>query len=333
MAERTYKVRTPLFPKYSEVRVLLNLLEGVSAEEVRSLIRVMWDQTGTPQKPVDWSNPGIWIPGRLSGQEAQLAQHIWAGSRKTVNPRHIYGSYLFINSYALLVPNSTGIYELTEKGSGFVDAEDRVIRELDELEGIPQPLSILAAKTRGRRSDLLPEWEDFLKNTSKYGTNSTIRDTLRRRLANLLDRGLVTCEGIAYEITANGLAYVHSSMPVEADPKRNVLEAVREYNATQREELKNCLYEMTPYRFEQLVGELLESIGYEDVEVTRASGDKGIDVVGTVQFGITTVKEVVQVKRHKGNIGRQTLDQLRGFYTIMKHTRYAGHVRFIQQEL
>ncbi len=69
---------------------------------------------------------------------------------------------------------------------------------------------------------------------------------------------------------------------------------------------------MHPYRFEQLVRELLEAMGYEDVTVTKQSGDKGVDVVATVQFGITTVTEVVQVKRQKDSIGRPILDQLRG---------------------
>jgi restriction system protein len=51
---------------------------------------------------------------------------------------------------------------------------------------------------------------------------------------------------------------------------------------------------------------------YENVAVTKQSGDKGVDVVATMQFGITTVTEVVQVKRHQGSIGRPVLDQLRG---------------------
>jgi restriction system protein len=37
---------------------------------------------------------------------------------------------------------------------------------------------------------------------------------------------------------------------------------------------------------------------YEDVVVTKQSGDKGVDVVASFQFGITQIKEVVQVKRH-----------------------------------
>ena len=67
------------------------------------------------------------------------------------------------------------------------------------------------------------------------------------------------------------------------------------------------------YHFEHLIGDLMEAMGYEDVIVTKQSGDKGVDVVATVQFGITTVREVVQVKRHsKASIPRQTIDQLRG---------------------
>jgi len=56
----------------------------------------------------------------------------------------------------------------------------------------------------------------------------------------------------------------------------------------------------------------LEAMGYEDVQVTKQSGDKGVDVTGSVQLGITSVNEVVQVKRHKSSIGRPILDQLRG---------------------
>jgi restriction system protein len=51
---------------------------------------------------------------------------------------------------------------------------------------------------------------------------------------------------------------------------------------------------------------------YEDVVVTKQSGDRGIDVTANFQFGITQIKEVVQVKRHQGSITRPILDQLRG---------------------
>ena len=69
---------------------------------------------------------------------------------------------------------------------------------------------------------------------------------------------------------------------------------------------------MNPYQFEVLIKDLLEAMDYEDVTVTKQSGDKGVDVVGHFQFGITQIKEVVQVKRHQGSITRPVLDQLRG---------------------
>lgn len=78
---------------------------------------------------------------------------------------------------------------------------------------------------------------------------------------------------------------------------------------------------MNPYKFEHLVGQLLEAMGYEQVEVTKASGDKGVDVVGKVQVGITTITEVVQVKRMQNTITRPFIDQLRGALPYHKAIR------------
>jgi restriction system protein len=72
------------------------------------------------------------------------------------------------------------------------------------------------------------------------------------------------------------------------------------------------LYKLSPYEFEWLVKELLDSMGYQDVEVTSQTNDKGVDVVGVIQNGITKVKEVIQVKRVTSNIQRPVLDALRG---------------------
>lgn len=60
--------------------------------------------------------------------------------------------------------------------------------DIDDVEGLLQLLAILATKTRARSDDLLPEWGDFLGEYSNFGTTSTIKDTLRRRLANLVER-------------------------------------------------------------------------------------------------------------------------------------------------
>jgi restriction system protein len=319
--QKTTKVRTPLFPPYSTVRQLLTILEGVPKAAVTGMINAIREQTGTPQNPVDWSDPDIWISERLPGEEAELAERIWEESGRTVNPRHIYGTYLFINGHDLLVPEATGDYRLTERGRAFLDNDAEVVREIDDAEGLPQLLAILATKTRAKRGDLLPEWGEFLREHSNFGTASTIKDTMRRRLVNLVERVMVSREGNVYIIEPKGVDYAASYPQIEGNRRREVMHAVKAHNDDQREALRKQLTVMHPYRFEHLIRELLEAMGYEDVLVTKESGDKGVDVVATVQFGITTITEVVQVKRHQGNVGRPVLDQLRGALPYHKAIR------------
>lgn len=305
------RVRTPLFPPYSEVRDYLTILEGESKSDVYQMMKDIWDQTGTPQEPLDWSRPSEWIPQRLNGESARLATKLWSQSEERFNPRYAYGSYLFISTYDLLKVEARGIYELTNRGREFLRSDPAAIRELDEQEGVLELLSILATKPKAMRADLLPEWSAFLLERSKFSTASTFKDTLRRRLVNLIERGLVDREGNAYSISAKGVEYLSADGP-EDDLRRRVIRAITAYTEEQKAILRERLSTTPPARFEALISDLLEAMGYEDVQVTRQSGDRGVDVVGTVQFGITTVKEVVQVKRYKGSINRPILDQLRG---------------------
>ena len=110
MIDSAKKVRIPLFPLYSEVRYLLPVFVGVKKSDVTHMIASIFDKTCTPQEPVEWTDPDEWIPTRLEGEDRLLAQKIWEGSRKQVNPRHIYGAYLYINSYKLLDHAGDGVY-------------------------------------------------------------------------------------------------------------------------------------------------------------------------------------------------------------------------------
>ncbi len=70
---------------------------------------------------------------------------------------------------------------------------------------------------------------------------------------------------------------------------------------------------MTPAAFEGLVGALLSHIGFADVEVTKLSGDDGIDVRGTLVVGeAIRTRMAVQVKRWRMNVQSPTVQQLRG---------------------
>jgi restriction system protein len=321
MSEKQNKVRTPFFPLYSEIVHVISVFNERPKKQATRMIQTIGSQMGTPKNPVDWSDPDTWINERLSGDNAELAQAIWEKSDKTVNPRHISGVYSFINTYSLLEPDATGIYRFTDEGRAFVNGDEKVVQSLDDAEGLLQLLSILSTKQLARRGDLIEEWGEFLKNYSRFGTASTIKDTLRRRILNLVERGYVSREGNKYSIAQSGLDYLTRSKMISDDPRKKVVRSVKSYNDKQIESLRVKIGKMKPVAFEHLTRDLLEAMGYEDVTVTKESGDKGVDVVATVQFGITTITEVVQVKRHKGSIGRPVLDQLRGALPYHKALR------------
>src|ERR1700682_5307911 len=105
MSEQNFQVRTPWFPLYSEVRILLTLLQGVSKTALKSMASAIDDQKGTPQNPVDWSELDACIAERLKGNDAKLAQHIWQDSHHAISPRYIAGANFLIRIYNLLVPD------------------------------------------------------------------------------------------------------------------------------------------------------------------------------------------------------------------------------------
>jgi HJR/Mrr/RecB family endonuclease len=90
---------------------------------------------------------------------------------------------------------------------------------------------------------------------------------------------------------------------------------IQRQNELVRDSLKKRLWAMDAYQFEFLVADLLQKIGYDNVEVTKRSGDKGIDIVADLTLdGVTNVKTVVQVKRYaeSNRVQGSTITQLRG---------------------
>ncbi|PKL35952.1 MAG: hypothetical protein CVV44_20785 [Spirochaetae bacterium HGW-Spirochaetae-1] len=88
---------------------------------------------------------------------------------------------------------------------------------------------------------------------------------------------------------------------------------IEKQNEIVRKELKEKLHEMDPFVFEYLVGDLLTKIGYENVQVTKSTGDGGIDINANLTVGgVTNVKTIIQVKRFKSNIDVKIIRELRG---------------------
>ena len=265
---------------------------------------------------MDWTDPESWIPERLSGDDRDLAGAIWIKSGKTVNPRHTYGHWLLSQTYRLIEEGPDGNLWLTERGQDFIDHEGGATESrLDQEEGLVKLLALVADNGPTRAGGILEEWTEYLSRYSSFGSPSTTRDTLRRRLSNLLDRGFVNRNGTMYTITDAGLARLQRLGTEElmgSDEQQELWTLAKKQEASVRDSLRELVLNMDPFAFEHLVKRLLEEMSYQNVEVTTPSDDGGVDVVANIELGITSVREVVQAKRHKRTIQRKDLDALRG---------------------
>ncbi|EFK2015117.1 restriction endonuclease, partial [Escherichia coli] len=177
---KNYKVITPLFPTYAQVKAMMKAVSGYSLKAVRNMITAIHEQTGTPQKPVDWSEPDLWISERLTGEDADIARRIWDTDNHILNPRHSYGCYLFLNypQFELMESTPDDIWQPTSRGQKFLQDDEKTLRSLDDQEGILQLLELLAGREMSRRADLLPEWQAFLHQHSKFASASSVKSTL-----------------------------------------------------------------------------------------------------------------------------------------------------------
>ncbi len=310
------RVRVPLFPVYSELRYLLRVWPGRPRKQVTGLRAKILDLCGTPEHSVDWTDPATWIPERLDGNDRELAQQIWDDSNGAVNPRHVYGHWLLAMRYGLLQEDGDGLLQITEDGRNFLEEPGgRIEAFVDEAEGLAKLLSIVADTGPSLRGGLLDQWADYLKRSSSIRAESMIKNTMGRRLVNLVARDLIERRGRLYSATPNGLRYLQETSNegnAVAGNHNKVWALVQQYTKTVRDSLHDRLQDMEPFAFEHLIKRLLEEMDYRNVEVTSRSGDGGVDVVADIEVGITSIREVVQAKRHRNPIQRKDLDALRG---------------------
>lgn len=90
---------------------------------------------------------------------------------------------------------------------------------------------------------------------------------------------------------------------------------IEQHNHQVRKGLRMRLLAMAPGEFEELISQLLGEIGFEMIQVTKHSGDGGIDVRGTLVVGdVVRIKMAVQVKKWKlkNNVPAPMVQQVRG---------------------
>lgn len=80
-----------------------------------------------------------------------------------------------------------------------------------------------------------------------------------------------------------------------------------------RKRVAEILQSMNPYSFERLTQLLLRECDFLDVQVTKKSGDGGIDGTGRLTInGIFSFHVAFQCKRYKGSVGASEIRDFRG---------------------
>lgn len=83
-----------------------------------------------------------------------------------------------------------------------------------------------------------------------------------------------------------------------------------------KQRLHEVLLKMDPFAFERLTQRLLRECGFSQVEVTKQTGDGGIDGTGKLKInGIITFNIAFQCKRYQGSVGASEIRDFRGSLT------------------
>ncbi len=164
-----------------------------------------------------------------------------------------------------------------------------------------------------------------LINTQGLTPEASLLSAINRENARRIQRGEIP----RFELIDDGIYGLVEWRPTGIEQK------IQEINQLTRQELRRILSTMPPKAFEELIGKLLISLGFDEdtVEVVGRSGDGGIDVIGVMDIeGVTRLDVAVQVKRVKSNIPPDRITALRGsllpnqrgiFVTTSEFTRQA----------
>lgn len=109
------------------------------------------------------------------------------------------------------------------------------------------------------------------------------------------------------------ISYGKGKYGLTENEPQGIFKEIRDKNNSVKERLLKSLLAMSPFAFEELVGEVLRHLGFENIVVTAKSGDGGIDVMGElVVAGAIKNNVCVQVKRWQNNVQRGSISELRG---------------------
>ena len=318
------------YPLMRQVTALLNLCHGERQSLIDALRRGIRRAAKQEKSERDLLDAEPWIRAHLTGGSATLAKRIWEGSGHLLKPHDFEACWEMIEHYDLMICAEDRCCRINERGLRLLSHEHEsrashsshhqkspaLLRELDEREGVFALLLICLDHRHLTVDELIQRWGGELRRLGKRRSASWLAIAVSTRLEHLSDRGLVRSEDGQWRLTEEGLSWLRyggvEAPSADQEAIEQVWGALTRQRAFARASIASLLDSMDPRHFETLVCELLECMGYDEIHLTPSQNDMGVDVIANIELGITSVREVVQVKRQHRAIHRPILDALRG---------------------
>ncbi|MGF1616810.1 MAG: HTH domain-containing protein [Acidimicrobiia bacterium] len=221
--------------------------------------------------------------------------------------------------------NAQIVTEINKKGS-----ESRFVRTAPGVFGLNDGLHDRYDITRSSK----PEGTlTFLNSAHKVLSENEDRQPMHYKAIteSALDQGLLDTKGLTPEATMYAQIVTNvNKAEAEGEISRfvkhgrglvgltewegvGVAVEIRQHNKRVREELLGLVSAMDPAEFEEMLGRVLAEMGFDEIEVTKYHGDKGIDLRGTlVVAGGIEVRMAVQAKRWKHAVQAPEVQKVRG---------------------
>lgn len=185
---------------------------------------------------------------------------------------------------------------------------DELVPEVVRLIGLPQEVADLPHGTSGR-TEL--EYRSAWART--YLRNAGLIENSERGIWALTPKGSqaesIDGKRIARDIAKN----FHLERSVDTESAGASATDEPDTDVSWQDRLLAVLQVMDPIAFERLCQRILRESGFIEVDVTKRSGDGGIDGHGTIRIGgLISFNVLFQSKRYKGNIGPETVRDFRG---------------------
>ncbi len=189
--------------------------------------------------------------------------------------------------------------------------EEFSITDEERAELLPSGSSLVIANRVGWAMTFLTK-AGLIKKVEKftYRSTETAEAFLNKHPNGFSDKDLKSIQGYeaAWEKKATTDPKQESTTISTATPEDLIDNAINQLSDSLRDEILEQLLNVNPYRFEQVVIDLLFAMGYggsreEAAMVTKKSGDEGIDgIINEDRLGLDVI--YVQAKRWKGTVGR-----------------------------